>query len=59
LSLRIEDLMDEMRAEILVNEEKGMEMWSEEEDKRLYEVALAKAIEESAGKTWAAGNVRM
>jgi hypothetical protein len=59
LSLRIEDLMDEMRAEILANEEKGMEMWSEEEDKRLYEVALAKAIEESAGKTWAAGNVRM
>jgi hypothetical protein len=51
--------MDEMRAEILANEEKGMEMWSEEEDKRLYEVALAKAIEESAGKTWAAGNVRM
>lgn len=59
LSLRVEDLMDEMRIEILANEEKGMEMWSEVEDRKLYEVALAKAIEESNGKTWAAGNVRM
>lgn len=59
LSLRIEDLMDEMRVEIMANEEREMEMWSEEEDMRLYEVAHAKAVEESAGKTWAAGNVRM
>jgi hypothetical protein len=59
LSLRIEDLMDEMRVEILAEEEKGIDMWSEEEDKRLYDIALAKAIEESEGKTWAAGNVRM
>jgi len=59
LSLRIEDLMDEMRVEILSNEEKSVEAWSEEEDKKLYEVALAKAIEESEGRTWAAGNVRM
>lgn len=59
LSLQIEDLMDEMRVEILSNEEKPMEMWSEAEDKKLYEVALGKAIEISEGKTWAAGNVRM
>jgi hypothetical protein len=59
LSLRVEDLMDEMRVEILANEDKGMELWSEEEDRRLYEVAHAKAVEESAGRTWTAGNVRM
>jgi hypothetical protein len=59
LSWRIEDLMDEMRDEILSSEEKPMECWSEEEDTKLYEIALAKAIEESEGRTWAAGNVRM
>jgi hypothetical protein len=59
LSLQIEDLMDEMRVEILSNEEKSIEMWSEAEDKKLYEVALAKALELSEGRTWAAGNVRM
>jgi len=51
--------MDLMRVEILAGEEKGIDMWSEEEDKRLYDVALAKAIVESEGRTWAAGNVRM
>jgi hypothetical protein len=59
LSLRIEDLMDEMRAERLAEEEKPMEMWSEGDDKKLYDEALAKALEESEGRTWAAGNVRM
>jgi hypothetical protein len=36
-----------------------MEMWSEGDDKKLYDEALAKALEESEGRTWAAGNVRM
>jgi hypothetical protein len=59
LSLRIEDIMDEMRAEILTEEEKPMECWSENDDKKLYDAALIKALEESEGKTWASGNVRM
>lgn len=59
LSLQVEDLMDEMRVEILSHDGKSMEMWSEGEDKKLYEVALGKALEIREGKTWAAGNVRM
>lgn len=59
LSLRIEDIMDEMRAEILASEEKPMELWSEADDGKLYETALVRALEEGEGKTWASGNVRM
>ena len=59
LSLRVEDLMDEMKVEMSSNEEKPVDSWSEEEDKKLYEVALVKIVEESQGRTWAAGNVRM
>lgn len=59
LSLRVEDLMDEMRAEVMEEEEKVIENWSDLDEKRLYDLALEKAVEESEGRAWAAGNIRM
>lgn len=59
LSLRVEDLMDDLREGMMEAEGKGLESWSEMDEKGLYELALGRAVEESEGKAWAAGNIRM
>lgn len=59
LSLRIEDLMKEMKPDQM--EEMGVteEEWSEADETVLYHLALVKAVEEDEGRTWAEGNIRM
>lgn len=58
-SLRIEEIMDELRAAAMEREEKHAGSWSEADEKGIYNVAFAQAVAESEGKTWAHGNVRM
>ena len=60
LSLRVEEIMDENRPEPPTDpEELATWDWSTEEEKELYEESLAKALEESNGIAWAAGNIRI
>lgn len=58
LSLRVEEIMDEMRPD--AQAEKGAEhYWCDLDENALYDTALAQALEESKGQAWAAGNIRM
>jgi len=58
LSLRVEEIMDDLRP--AAQEEKGAEhYWCDLDENALYDDALAQALEESEGKAWAAGNIRM
>jgi cellulose synthase/poly-beta-1,6-N-acetylglucosamine synthase-like glycosyltransferase len=58
LSLRVEEIMDELRP--AAQEEKGAEhYWCDLDENALYDDALAQALEESEGKAWAAGNIRI
>jgi hypothetical protein len=64
LSLRVEEIMDETRPEPPSpsedNEEEQAEYrWTHDDEKDLYEQALAQALEESNGVAWAAGNIRI
>jgi hypothetical protein len=60
LSLRVEEIMDEGRPEPPTDpEEYANWEWTGEDEQGLYEDALAKAIEESNGVAWAAGNIRI
>ncbi|WVQ97801.1 hypothetical protein IAU59_004916 [Kwoniella sp. CBS 9459] len=60
LSLRVEEIMDELRP---VPGEEGEEdpawKWSDEDERDIYDEALQKALEESDGIAWAAGNIRI
>ncbi len=55
LSLKIEDVLEELRP----SPEQHEGPWREKDENELYEKVLAQVIEESQGKIWAAGNVRM
>lgn len=57
ISLRIEEILDELRP--VAEMEHGRAKWSETEEAAIYDIALAQAIRESNGRTWAAGNIRM
>lgn len=59
LSLRVEDLMDEYRGLAMESDGKVAETWSDTDEKRIYDQALAQAVGESDGRAWAAGNIRM
>jgi hypothetical protein len=59
LSLRIEDILDEMRQWPQNAAEAAMDPWTEFDERNLYDSAFAKALDEHGGKTWAEGNVRM
>nr|ACZ81467.1 Ncp1 [Kwoniella heveanensis] len=60
LSLRVEEIMDELRP---VPGEEGEEdpawNWTDEDERDIYDEALQKALEESDGIAWAAGNIRI
>jgi hypothetical protein len=58
LSLRVEELMDEIRPEPPTDTDEPW-IWSSEDEQEIYEEALAKAIEETNGIAWAAGNIRI
>ena len=59
LSLRIEEIMDERRADMQARLGKTMEWWSEMDERALYAEALEAAIVETEGKSWAKGNIRI
>lgn len=59
LSLRVERLMDAARLRVMAEGSKGIEHWSELDERSIYEEALAQAVTESEGRAWAAGNIRM
>jgi hypothetical protein len=59
LSLKVEAMMDEMRAEQLEQDGRRIELWSQGDDTKVYDAALTKALEEAERKTWAGGNIRM
>jgi len=60
LSLRVEEIMDENRPEPPTDpEELENYTWGHEDEKDLYEECLAKALEETNGIAWAAGNIRI
>ncbi|WVQ83999.1 hypothetical protein IAT38_006144 [Cryptococcus sp. DSM 104549] len=57
LSLRVEEIMDEMRPE--AQQAFGEDhMWNELDENNVYDRALAQVLEEREGKAWAAGNIR-
>jgi hypothetical protein len=61
LSLRVEEIMDELRPAEPKDDPDAMAewQWSEEDEKEIYDEALAQALEESEGIAWAAGNIRI
>lgn len=62
LSLRVEELMDELRPEppAETDTEALVEwQWTDEDEHEIYDEALAKALEETDGIAWAAGNIRV
>ncbi|WWD22045.1 hypothetical protein CI109_106533 [Kwoniella shandongensis] len=58
LSIRVEEIMDELRP---VQEDPNDPnwIWTDEDEREIYEEGLAKALEESEGIAWAAGNIRI
>ena len=59
LSLRVEEVMDELRPDPMDPEKRASFSWSAEDEKQIYDEALARALEESNGIAWAAGNIRI
>lgn len=62
LSLRVEELMDDLRPEGPDEEDRDTFsewQWTDEDEKELYDEALARVLEESEGVAWAAGNIRI
>ena len=61
LSLRVEELMDDLRPVEPKDDPDAMAewVWTEEDEKEIYDEALAQALEESNGIAWAAGNIRI
>ena len=58
LSLRVEEIMDDLRPEAQAAREEG-HIWNEDDEGRVYDKALEMAKEESQGKAWASGNIRI
>ncbi|WVW78745.1 hypothetical protein I302_100705 [Kwoniella bestiolae CBS 10118] len=59
LSLRVEEIMDELR-ESAADEHSDPEwQWTDEDEREIYDEGLARALEESQGIAWAAGNIRI
>ncbi|WVQ83998.1 hypothetical protein IAT38_006143 [Cryptococcus sp. DSM 104549] len=58
LSLRVEEIMDELRPTAEEMEDPNW-VWSDDDERDIYDEALAKALEESDGIAWAAGNIRI
>ena len=61
LSLRVEEIMDELRPEPPSDDPEALAkwQWTDEDEHEIYDEALAKAIDESNGIAWAAGNIRI
>jgi len=61
LSLRVEEIMDDLRPEPDADDHEAVLnwQWTDEDEKEIYEEALGMAIEESEGRAWAAGNIRV
>jgi hypothetical protein len=57
LSLRVEEIMDELRP-VRPTEELDWH-WGHDEEREVYETALARAIEETGGMAWASGDIRI
>jgi hypothetical protein len=58
LSLRVEEIMDEIRPQPTEDEVEDW-VWTDDDEGEIYEEALQRALEESSGIAWAAGNIRM
>jgi hypothetical protein len=59
LSLRVEELMDELRPDAHVAKGGPQYFWHEQDELDLYETALSMAMKEAEGRAWASGNIRM
>ncbi|EIW68700.1 hypothetical protein TREMEDRAFT_31854 [Tremella mesenterica DSM 1558] len=61
LSLRVEEIMDELRPEPPADDPLALAtwQWTDEDEMEIYEEALAKALDETNGIAWAAGNIRI
>ena len=59
LSLRVEEIMDDLRPEAHMALGGASYFWHEQDELDLYETALKLAKDETEGRAWAAGNVRM
>ncbi|KAJ9112327.1 hypothetical protein QFC19_000747 [Naganishia cerealis] len=59
LSLRVEEIMDDLRPEAHARKGGLGYFWHEQDELDLYETALALAQEELEGRAWAAGNIRI
>lgn len=57
VSLRVEEIMDELRPQPPSEDLEWQ--WGHEDELGIYEEALARALEESKGLAWAAGNIRI
>ena len=58
LSLRVEEIMDEIRP-VPAEDEKEDWIWTDDDEGEIYEEALQRALEETNGIAWAAGNIRI
>lgn len=58
LSLRVEEIMDEIRP-VPTPDEADHWIWTDDDEGEIYDEALQRALEESSGVAWAAGNIRM
>lgn len=53
--------MDDLRPEPPADDHEAQLnwVWTDEDEKEIYEEGLAMALEESEGRAWAAGNIRV
>ncbi|KAE8540332.1 hypothetical protein D1P53_003277 [Cryptococcus gattii VGV] len=58
LSLRVEEIMDELRP-IPNNSDDHDWVWTDDDERDIYNEALMQALEESNGVAWASGNIRI
>ncbi|CEH15582.1 hypothetical protein CBOM_03879 [Ceraceosorus bombacis] len=58
LSMRVEQIMNDLRPEAQARKPLHL-MWSAEDEKSLYTVALEQAIEEGGNRAWASGDIRI
>ncbi|EIW68701.1 hypothetical protein TREMEDRAFT_11927, partial [Tremella mesenterica DSM 1558] len=61
LSLRVEEIMDDLRpdAQTAKSMRDPEQFWNDVDENGVYETALKQALDESNGKAWAAGNIRI
>ncbi|TKY85615.1 hypothetical protein EX895_005777 [Sporisorium graminicola] len=59
LSLKVEEIMDELRPDLMASKGCNESSWCEDDEKALYDEAFKQAVASTDGQAWAAGDIRI